>query len=197
MERDRSDFVDMVGAIGWPGERPGAVVILGKHRRRDPVKGAHHLEVVAELIDSDMGTLLRTAVSMWRVHFPSAFVGDTDNLAALELLYDMALSWRAVDFHISPGYFSHLPDGFSYLVNALKRFLMAGLILFPQRSVLPALVQEMQPEQAYRSKLTDFPLVSALAMAAIELNPFNEDRQRPSETADSDYNALEYGRVEG
>ena len=48
----------IVAGVGWPGDRPGAIVVVGEERLPDIDSGKHHYHVIAFAEESDIWVLL-------------------------------------------------------------------------------------------------------------------------------------------
>lgn len=164
-------FQRVVAGIGWPSEKPGAVVVLGEELTVSPgtMPNIHWL---GEYETGDLGALLRQAVLYMHDLKVMAFYAGMDQPARSYLLHfnREARDQRkpTLDVLTPPNL---VPDGgISYHVNVLKDLLRpeSKRLTLSSKSRLPGALGEL-PESIGALKEGDCPLVAALAYAVISL----------------------------
>ncbi len=177
------EYATLVGAIGWPGRRPGYGLILGVHREGQDRRPT--LECLAEVEAKPPLKLLRACTGMrdrWGFHespdILRSWFAEPERFLSIWAAFNAKLLRKAPGrgLHLSPPFDIERSDAFSiYLSQALtclepneegrKRLIIGGCsILRNQLQAVP------QPEEEKRRLTTeDFPAVFAVGAAVHSL----------------------------
>jgi hypothetical protein len=164
-------FSRITAGIGWPDEKPGAIVVLGEQLVL-PAREAPNIHWLAEFESFDLGELLQKAVEFKNdLKVQTFYAGASDATNDFTRYFNQsARRNRTHEIHI------HRPPNFKmdgcigYHINLLKEILRSESkrLLLGAQSRLPGLLQEM-PNAVTRIAEKDFPMMTALAYAACPL----------------------------
>lgn len=166
--------------MGWPGARQGAAVRIGVHKTFDRVRKGYPVDVLEESFVWDPATLVKIAVAMDRKTRSDAVAVDLKEEGLRRIIDDEVERSRWDRFPVVQGVFCDPPQ-FPYLVSTLRRLLAQGLVKFTPESEIPALGQELRPDEVATAKLTDFPVLTALALAVCEGDVETDEQDRPAQ----------------
>ena len=186
------------GGVGWPGKRPGFVVMVGELAELAPGLGRYPLLILNEYEADSMIDLVKKCTGFDSYYKPETWLGDSEKTAGREFIFEVNKEFRSPhrrDFRLTHSLLLNMPDFFTYLYNALRRLLdkEKKILTLGAKSRLRADLSMIQPEDIESIKLGQFPSIEALGFAALALekSQFRDFDNRPRQmVADSDYDIL-------
>ena len=193
-ETERS-FWRILGAIAWPADGPGFVVVVGEEAKAHPAP-PYHLHVLAEADDSNPSRLILKAQELAQVFMVRDFYGYTGNRADIEFL-----TWynrKARDRRESTLNIREAPatetDGIHFHLNILLSRLNAAektLHMLPE-SKLPGHLLELQGDRLTRATASEHPAIAALGYVVSKLTVHEYKFQENQIAQGGDYNPFDH-----
>ena len=166
----RVEFDRIGGGVGWPGEKPGSIVILGETE----ISNKMHRFVLAEAVCGSFGEILkdvaklrrRLKVDSWHSrHVP----GSEEYLS----IYNAKAFKEGKPLFEFDDDAPDLNDKIQMNVELIRDNVVSGnkLLHFFNDSMLPSELQGL-PEQTYRLTNLDYPAIAALGYILFHMEEF-------------------------
>jgi hypothetical protein len=178
-----------IGAVAWPGKRPGFALVLAVTGGKKYVP--YEIHVLAEAESGDLAELIRKCDVLDAQYAPERWIGDDRKQAAEKLIEELVASRRPKnDDEEPPRVFSGVSRNslvdmgnglYEYAMPMLKSMLREGnRKLFLKTSKARDHMGEIKEEELPFMERGDCPAVEALAFAAKEALAWIErDKQPP------------------
>ena len=179
------DFRRIWAGIGFPGQQPGFITIIGEQHRLiiHPYQQTVHFRLIAEYESWDVEELLNKTILFRADHQVSAFFGRTSRENDYSIRdfndkgYDKRLPW--VDIREAPLVDTEGDRGrIGYHINALRTLIKDGILHKNelQGSALHRYLMEIP--QANLQEITDkqHPAVASLSYVCVALSELGEDQ---------------------
>ena len=189
-EKDH-DYTRIVGAVAWPAERAGFIVVVGEHRY-EKIGGHPRLDVLDEGQESRLPELIETCQALRRYYNPERFFADTRHLAAMQIVSTRNETWP-FPLILTGAFLCRMDRPLAYCLPLVDDLIQMGRLVYPKAARIHGeILTAPHNEDPGKLKLADYPGIAALAFAVLELEQSRRDphaRKRPTE-ADSNWSPL-------
>lgn len=170
-------FKAIWGAVSWPGNRPGHVVVVGMGH--EPYLNSHKVYLLAEYESFDMRKLIYQCGVLdlkYGVTLPDysgksgQWVGDFENSAADQLIQEMNAKHTHCQFSLNPTLMLEMESFYSYVLPKIKELLQRDCRrLFLKNSRITNYLKEILETEIASLKIGDYPSVESLGFAIVEM----------------------------
>lgn len=164
----------IAGALEWPSERPGAVIVVGVDLSKDPKLGTYKMRVLAAEEEAGVTALVKRALALREDYLAAEWYGN-QNSPMMQLVVTMNDQLRMLgkqEFWLVEPHWSRDPKAFGYYVSAIKDFLARGALELGTDNPVSSRLLELSPEGLRQISVEDFPTITALAYAVTSLDAF-------------------------
>lgn len=172
--RDGAKYRAIAGALEWPSERPGAVIVVGVALSKDPQLGTYKMRVLAAEEETGVTALVKRALALREDYLAAEWYGNPLS-PLMQLVIPMNDQLRMLgkpEFWLVEAHWSRDPKAFGYYVAAIKDFLERRVLDLGTDSPVSSRLLELSPEGLGQISVEDFPTIAALAYAVTSLDTF-------------------------
>jgi len=185
--RNMEKYGEIVGGLAWPKTKEGFLAIAAVDFLEDTELGAHHIRVIEEAAESNIGTFLKHALELQKHFSPFMrairFYGDTTSLSMMELLdqFNRDRRHRSLDpFYLTEAPQLKDPKKNEFYAQLIMKYTQpGGKILHFCDTALPSYIMDLSLEGIIKNVL-DHPPVAALGYALAVLSTW-KPRKREAE----------------
>lgn len=157
-------FRKQCGALALPGKKPGCVVVVG-------IVDTLEIYLIDEFEDWDCRKLVQKCFHFDEIHGPSRWLADADHGALRGVLYEMNQGRGQGIYPITPGVIRDAYEQpYLYILSEIKRLRDSErrLLHIDEDSAVLRYMAEISPEEMADLSLGAYPVLEAVAFAAIE-----------------------------
>jgi len=165
------EYRRIVGGIAWPyAKKLGFAVVVAEILKKDPATKAHHLRVLVEIEDFDVGILLRRCQELTSQSRVQEWFGDTFNRPMMAYVYhfNKESGQESFSFRTAP----HADDlyGLVYFLQMIKECVAPNwkILEFGEHSKLPGYLGLIAREESSKNP-AEYPPIAALGYAVVKL----------------------------
>lgn len=159
----------IIGGFGWPGTKPGFVVVVAEDLIEEPSLKIRIARVLAEIEDQSVESLFQKCLDLRERYQVEDFYGNTENRPMMEFLYDFNRDHKDMNplwLRLAP-----FPEDFPYHVHVIEGRLNQDkkTLYLGEKSILRGHLMELSPEEIMRASMWDHPSIAALGYAVSHL----------------------------
>lgn len=187
-ERDGRKLTRIAGGIGWPGIRPGFLVVVAEEFQLTPFL-PNMIHVLEEFESDDIDVLLRRCLELNEMFLCQYWYANEKDKAAVDYLnlFNRDLTTKV---RVGPA----LEFGLS--LNILRRRMKPGsetLILGEQGQLLRSYLLEVPQDAVINGKHEMYPAVSALGAVVSAFDLFKAVNETGEDEKEEDFDPLRFG----
>lgn len=179
-KNERLKYRKILGAISWPGKKPGFGIIIGQKHEISFL--SHDLIQLDEVEDNDIRTLVRACNGLDCFYQPVCWITETKNSAGDKFIREINRERNKNSFRTRRSPLLDMKEAYQYFFPMLRELLtpdrrqlflkeegkLKGYMFMPQEQELPTL------------QFGDYPAIEALAFAVMELSKaINTEEKEP------------------
>ncbi len=187
----------IIGAIAWPGAKPGFIVAVGEDYFASDAQGnVRHLRILGEVEEVEPERSFKKCVDFRERYQIERFLADTENESMLNLLYHFNKGLDGAHALVLHG--ASFPSDFPYHVSLIKSCVRPQnkTLHFGESSLLRDYLLEINVDDASGGKAGEYPAITAVGfvLSYIRNHPKDPVRDRIRQISrEEPYNPLTFG----
>jgi len=162
-------YGNVVGGLGWPGAKPGFLVVAAISRVEDYDLEGFPITVIFEAGDSDVESLFRQALKFTDGYSCDEYFADmkNENMVQILDLFNNDRRRRGLKaFHPFDVPLIEDPNPLLFYLNLIRKYLRPNrkLLHFGPGSIFPGYLLNFSTEEAAKAKPADHPPIAALGL---------------------------------
>ncbi|MFC1888953.1 hypothetical protein ACFL4G_04270 [Thermodesulfobacteriota bacterium] len=172
-----AEYRRIIGGLAWPGVKPGFAVVVGEDLEEDTELKVHHMRVLAEAEEFDIGDLFSRCLTLrgeWKV---GRWYGDPYNRPLMEIFRQLNKPlFERKEPRLYPVQAPHVddPKSFEFCIQMIKKHLHPSRkALHFGESRIKSYLAEFPMEEFTSAGASDYPAIAALgyAVSALSIYP--------------------------
>jgi hypothetical protein len=176
----QSEYRRIVGGLAWPsGEAPGFVLVIAEAEHKDPRLKLRHYWLLDEYEHNSAERLIKKLYDFQNKYIVGAWYSDPNNLLMTHLIdkFNGGLTKKQKGIYLTEALFSDDPHNLRLYANQIggRTAFTKKALHFGNTSRIPGALSVLSPDDIYKKKAQEFPMVAALGFAIAGLEELYVD----------------------
>jgi hypothetical protein len=165
-----AEYRRIVGGLAWPsGEAPGFVLVIAENDHKDPRLKLRHYWLLDEHENNSAERLIKKLYDFQNKYMVNPWYGDTNNVLMMHFIdrFNNKLAKKQKGIYLAEASFCDDPHNLRLYANQIgDRTAFAKKALhFGEASRIPGALSILSPDDIYKKRAQEFPIVAALGFA--------------------------------